>query len=131
MRSATSLMCWFRPNASMMTRTPGNGPPPSGRETQAVIGPSLASIRTVSPRAFIAGVSSLFGVPTRLTCRRAAPIRKTPFAIGSRAAGRPAPTATGSMVRRDKTNYVIQSVAHALDVLEQFSGETEELGVTD
>ena len=35
------------------------------------------------------------------------------------------------MVRRDKTNYVIQSVAHALDVLEQFSGETEELGVTD
>ena len=35
------------------------------------------------------------------------------------------------MVRRDKTNYVIQSVAHALDVLEQFNGETEELGVTD
>ena len=35
------------------------------------------------------------------------------------------------MVRRDKTNYVIQSVAHSLDVLEQFSGETEELGVTD
>jgi len=35
------------------------------------------------------------------------------------------------MVRREKTNYVIQSVAHALDVLEQFAGETEELGVTD
>jgi DNA-binding IclR family transcriptional regulator len=35
------------------------------------------------------------------------------------------------MVRREKTNYVIQSVAHALDVLEQFTGETEELGVTD
>lgn len=35
------------------------------------------------------------------------------------------------MVRREKTNYVIQSVAHALDVIEQFSGETEELGVTD
>lgn len=35
------------------------------------------------------------------------------------------------MVRRDKTNYVIQSVAHALDVLEQFFGDVDELGVTD
>ena len=35
------------------------------------------------------------------------------------------------MVRRDKTNYVIQSVAHALDVLEQFAGEVDELGVTE
>ncbi len=35
------------------------------------------------------------------------------------------------MVRRDKTNYVIQSVAHSLDVLEQFFGEGDELGVTD
>ncbi len=34
-------------------------------------------------------------------------------------------------MRREKTNYVIQSVAHAIDVLEQFSGETEELGVTE
>jgi IclR family transcriptional regulator, KDG regulon repressor len=35
------------------------------------------------------------------------------------------------MVRRDKTNYVIQSVAHSLDVLEQFFGEADELGVTE
>jgi IclR family transcriptional regulator, KDG regulon repressor len=35
------------------------------------------------------------------------------------------------MVRRDKTNYVIQSVAHSLDVLEQFFGEVDELGVTE
>src|SRR6266849_2391382 len=35
------------------------------------------------------------------------------------------------MVRREKTNYVIQSVAHALDVLEQFYGELDELGVTE
>ena len=35
------------------------------------------------------------------------------------------------MVRREKTNYVIQSVSHALDVLEQFSGDAEELGVTE
>ena len=35
------------------------------------------------------------------------------------------------MIRRDKTNYVIQSVAHSLDVLEQFFGETDELGVTE
>ncbi len=35
------------------------------------------------------------------------------------------------MVRRDKANYVIQSVAHALDVLEQFFGEGDELGVTE
>jgi len=35
------------------------------------------------------------------------------------------------MVRREKSNYIIQSVSHALDVLEQFAGEAEELGVTD
>ncbi|MBV8771508.1 MAG: IclR family transcriptional regulator [Deltaproteobacteria bacterium] len=35
------------------------------------------------------------------------------------------------MIRRDKTNYVIQSVAHSLDVLEQFVGEADELGVTE
>src|SRR6266700_236481 len=35
------------------------------------------------------------------------------------------------MVRRDKTNYVIQSVSHSLDVLEQFAGEVDELGVTE
>jgi IclR family KDG regulon transcriptional repressor len=35
------------------------------------------------------------------------------------------------MVRREKTNYVIQSVSHALDVLEQFTGELDELGVTE
>lgn len=34
-------------------------------------------------------------------------------------------------MRRDKANYVIQSVSHALDVLEQFRGDTEELGVTE
>lgn len=34
-------------------------------------------------------------------------------------------------VRRDKTNYIIQSVSHALDVLEQFTGEHDELGVTE
>jgi IclR family KDG regulon transcriptional repressor len=35
------------------------------------------------------------------------------------------------MVRRDKTNYLIQSVAHSLDVLEQFFGDADELGVTE
>jgi IclR family KDG regulon transcriptional repressor len=35
------------------------------------------------------------------------------------------------MVRREKTNYIIQSVSHALDVLEQFTGEPDELGVTE
>lgn len=35
------------------------------------------------------------------------------------------------MVRRDKANYTIQSVSHALDVLEQFTSETDELGVTE
>ncbi len=33
--------------------------------------------------------------------------------------------------RRDKTNYLIQSVAHALDVLEEFKGEVPEYGVTE
>src|SRR3989449_10837566 len=37
----------------------------------------------------------------------------------------------GGTVRREKTNYVIQSVSHALDVLEQFAGDAEELGVTE
>jgi IclR family KDG regulon transcriptional repressor len=35
------------------------------------------------------------------------------------------------MVRREKSNYVIQSVSHALDVLEQFNGDVEEMGVTE
>src|SRR6185369_5904507 len=35
------------------------------------------------------------------------------------------------MVRREKTNYIIQSVSHALDVIEQFTGDQEELGVTE
>src|SRR2546430_16626664 len=34
-------------------------------------------------------------------------------------------------MRREKSNYVIQSVAHALDVIEQFYGELDELGVTE
>jgi len=34
------------------------------------------------------------------------------------------------MVRREKSNYIIQAVAHALDVLEQFHGDGE-LGVTE
>jgi IclR family transcriptional regulator, KDG regulon repressor len=34
------------------------------------------------------------------------------------------------MVRREKSNYIIQAVAHALDVLEQFHGSGE-LGVTE
>jgi IclR family transcriptional regulator, KDG regulon repressor len=35
------------------------------------------------------------------------------------------------MVRREKSNYVIQSVSHALDVLEQFDGNIDEIGVTE
>lgn len=35
------------------------------------------------------------------------------------------------MVRREKSNYVIQSVSHALDVMEQFYGSSEEIGVTE
>ncbi len=35
------------------------------------------------------------------------------------------------MVRREKSNYVIQSVSHALDVLEEFCGTTDEVGVTE
>src|SRR3990170_3027554 len=35
------------------------------------------------------------------------------------------------MVRREKSNYVIQSVSHSLDVLEQFYGSTDEIGVTE
>jgi DNA-binding IclR family transcriptional regulator len=34
-------------------------------------------------------------------------------------------------MRREKSNYVIQAVSHALDVLEQFRDQQEELGVTE
>ncbi len=34
-------------------------------------------------------------------------------------------------MRREKSNYIIQSVSHSLDVLEQFCEGTEELGVTE
>lgn len=34
-------------------------------------------------------------------------------------------------MRREKANYIIQSVSHALDVVEQFSGQHDELGVTE
>lgn len=35
------------------------------------------------------------------------------------------------MGKRDKSSYIIQSVAHALDLLEEFSGDVNELGVTE
>lgn len=35
------------------------------------------------------------------------------------------------MVRREKSNYLIQSVSHALDVLEQFGDNGDEIGVTE
>jgi len=35
------------------------------------------------------------------------------------------------MAWREKSNYVIQSVSHALDVLEQFRGDADEIGVTE
>src|SRR3989304_3885316 len=35
------------------------------------------------------------------------------------------------MVRREKSDYAIQSVSHALDVLEQFFGGPGEIGVTE
>lgn len=35
------------------------------------------------------------------------------------------------MVRREKSNYVIQSVSHAIDVIEQFQGSVGEIGVTE
>jgi len=37
----------------------------------------------------------------------------------------------GDMVRREKSNYVIQSVSHSLDVMEQFRQGGDEIGVTE
>src|SRR5438094_6077360 len=37
----------------------------------------------------------------------------------------------GGEVVHGKANYLIQAVSHALDVLEQFAGDAEELGVTE
>ncbi|HUK34179.1 MAG TPA: IclR family transcriptional regulator [Vicinamibacterales bacterium] len=34
-------------------------------------------------------------------------------------------------MRREKSNYMIQAVSHALDVIEQFGADPEELGVTE
>lgn len=35
------------------------------------------------------------------------------------------------MARKEKTEYIIQAVSHALDLLEQFHDEVDELGVTE
>ncbi len=35
------------------------------------------------------------------------------------------------MARKEKSEYIIQAVSHALDLLEQFHGEDDELGVTE
>ncbi|MDZ4787200.1 MAG: IclR family transcriptional regulator [bacterium] len=35
------------------------------------------------------------------------------------------------MVKRDKSNYLIQSVSHSLDVLEELAGHQSEIGVTE
>jgi IclR family transcriptional regulator, KDG regulon repressor len=35
------------------------------------------------------------------------------------------------MAKKEKTEYLIQAVSHALDLLEQFHGEVDELGVTE
>src|SRR5512136_3076117 len=35
------------------------------------------------------------------------------------------------MAKKEKTDYLIQSVSHALDLLEQFREDVDELGVTD
>lgn len=35
------------------------------------------------------------------------------------------------MVRKDKSEYIIQAVSHALDLLEQFHEDVDELGVTE
>src|SRR5499427_1084015 len=55
--------------------------------------------------------------PVRLTHRAEQPSLKQLF--------------DGPVMRREKSNYIIQSVAHALDVLEQFFGDADELGVTE
>src|SRR6056297_2743284 len=35
------------------------------------------------------------------------------------------------MVKKDKSEYIIQAVSHALDLLEQFHDDVDELGVTE
>jgi len=35
------------------------------------------------------------------------------------------------MAKKDKSEYIIQAVSHALDLLEQFHGDVDELGVTE
>ncbi|HPX61124.1 MAG TPA: IclR family transcriptional regulator [Deltaproteobacteria bacterium] len=35
------------------------------------------------------------------------------------------------MIKKEKSEYLIQAVSHALDLLEQFQGDTDELGVTE
>src|SRR5512145_2212976 len=35
------------------------------------------------------------------------------------------------MARKDKSEYIIQAVSHALDLLEQFHDDVDELGVTE
>src|SRR5262245_61706194 len=119
-------MWLLRPNASMITNTAGYLPSPSGLATKADIAPSGVVIWTVLDLTAIATSCAV----TRVGCISngpCSPLARPLCAVDTTPRGwvtkTPFPPPRETSVRREKTNYIIQSVSHALDVLEQFSGE--------
>src|SRR5690606_30224055 len=54
-----------------------------------------------------------------------------PAGVRRWARGRHVERESGNVAKKDKSDYIIQSVSHALDLLEEFRGDTDELGVTE
>src|SRR5581483_2259969 len=151
-------MCAFRPNASMMTRTagersavfgrarqPGSDPPSAGTSIVCVSS-SIGSVLRGNPKFDCAGspyrrLAAGFNTPSRPPNERARRPNITRFPwvastssspLTARCTRRTLKRLFGEKgVRREKSNYIIQSVSHSLDVLEQFCGEADELGVTE
>src|SRR6266568_4780008 len=45
--------------------------------------------------------------------------------------GRVKPVLYSTMIKHGKASYTIRSVSHAIDLLEQFLGDADEIGLTD
>src|SRR5207249_2235894 len=142
-------MCALRPNASMMTSTAGAGPSPVGRARKAGNAPADVGTSIISMRRHIGNLPPPFqwrsgerrcygvdgfasGVVQASTIARISlSWTDRPTAVDSPGGAEYLKPPFCEDMRREKSNYIIQSVSHSLDVLEQFFGEADELGVTE
>src|SRR5437870_4279029 len=137
------------PNASMMTSTAGAGPSPVGRARKAGNAPADVGTSIISMRRHIGNLPPPFqwrsgerrcygvdgfasGVVQASTIARISlSWTDRPTAVDSPGGAEYLKPPFCEDMRREKSNYIIQSVSHSLDVLEQFTGEHDELGVTE